>query len=246
MINESMVIAGDEFGVDVEAEAVATELLDDDEFRAALHGLIDEVHHRMFVEPSSEPLDASELTNSMVAMVETRTAGLSLVLPEDPEVVTVDASSIPDLSGPITFLDQAVLAALAMGAALPLAYLVHGHRHRVLTWVGRWLLAFGLFMAVTAVGLPYLAGHLTGWSTVEAAVRSVSLRLLAPAVVAGIVGLALTSLGSVTKNRERRRNIDDGMTAALGVHEPPAAEAFRPLDLAHRGMADGSRQLTSI
>ena len=248
MVNESMLMAGDEVGIDVEAEAaaVATELLDDLAFRAALHDLIDEVHHRMFVEPTSEPLDATELTNSMVAMAEARTTGLSMVLADDPEVVSIDASSIPDLSAPVALLDQVVLAALALGAALPLAYLVHSHRHRVLTWVGRWLLTFGLFMAVTAVGLPYLAGYVTGWSTVEAAVRSVGLRLLAPAVVAGVVGLGLSSLGSVTKNRERRRNIDDGMTAALGVHEPPAPEAFRPLDLAQRGMADGSRQLTSI
>ena len=131
---------------------------------------------------------------------------------------------------------------------IPVGFVVHPHRHRMAAWVGRWLLVLGLVSGLAAVGLPYLAGSVTGYQGAAIAIRSISLRLLAPAAVTGIVGMGLASFGAVLKHREQRRVADEGAAAALGYDEPPLwpPSTSPKLDLASRGLVDANHPLTNI
>lgn len=241
--------AAELWGVDVEGETGrwAAAVLDDDRFAAALADLVTELHSRIFVEPVSGPVDTSELTAIVIAAADESAPGVAPFLPTEARLITIDGADLPDLTGPTTFVDRAILVALASGAALPLALLIHDRRHDVLSWAGRWLLAVGLGLAVTAVGLPYMAGLVTGWTTAETATRALSLPLLVPAGLAGIVGMGLVTVAAVARRREERRLASEGAAAWLDVIEPaPIGAAASPShDLGRRGLVDGGRQLTS-
>ena len=75
-----------------------------------------------------------------------------------------------------------------------------------------------------------------------------SLKLLAPAVLSGILGLGLTSFASVLRKRDRRRITDEGAAAALGYDEPPFWQQTPSptLDLPSRGLVDAGHPLTNI
>jgi hypothetical protein len=244
-----MLTAAELFAIDAdsEIEAWTTAVLDDPGFIPAVADLLTEVHGRIFIEAEPGSVDASPLTNLVVAVAHETAPTLAAYLPPDEQVVTIDAANLPDLTRPRSLLDKALLVALATGVALPLAALVHDRRNRVLTWVGRWLLVVGLLAAVAAVGLPWVAGEITGWVTAETAVRSSSLRLLAPAAIAGTLGMGLVSLTALARRRATRTTTREGAAAWLDVVEPaPTVQTSPSLPLANRGLVDGSRQLTNI
>lgn len=249
LLGPGLLEAAAAWGVDPETEidAWTAAVVADPAFSDAIADLIVDIHGRVLIEADAEPVDVGALTEIVISAATDTAPGLAFFLPSDAEVIHIDGSDLPDLTGPMSALDQAIMMALVTGAALPLAILVHHRRHLVLSWVGRWMLVVGIALAGGAVGLPWLAGRLTGWVTAEAAVKASSLRLLAPAAVAGIIGMAFASMGAVGRRHEKRKTAQEGAAAWLDVIEPPPTAASSPsLDLARRGLADGSRHLTNI
>ena len=238
------------FGIYIKAEAlrIAPLVITDPAFRTELTALITEAHERILLERSDEPLDFAPITAAVVALIERESPDLARVVPTDTMLLTIDGHRLPDLTTPMAGLDRALRVAFLAALALPFAALIHPCRHRVLAWLGRWLLAMALISGLSAVGLPHLAGNLSGYSAVEVAVRALTVRLLGPAVVAGIIGTAAMSAAAVLKSRERRRVAEEGAAAALGANEPPlmASTASPQLDLSSRGLVDAKHPLTNI
>ena len=239
------------FGVDIESEVaiLAPAILDDAAFRAALSDLISETHARVLLAPSDAPIDVTPLTAAAIAVIEREVPEAAAVLPAENALFVVTPEQIPDLTGPVELLDRGLMALGLAGLALPLAAVVHPQRHRVMAWAGRWLLVMGLIAACLAVGLPYIGAQLTGYSIVEVSIRALSGRLLAPAAVAGVVGMGFTAVAAILKSRAKWSATDEGAAAALGFDEPalPGVIAVSPqMDLAQRGLVDVSQPLTNI
>ncbi len=234
--------------VSVEVERLAPLVIADPAFRAELRAIFIEGHQRILFEPSTATLDFSPITAAVLGVIERESPELARIVPDENLLLTIDGDRLPDLTAPVAGLDRALMIALVFSLAIPLAAIIHPHRHRVLAWVGRWLITAGMAGGLAAVGLPYLAGNLSGYTAVEVAVRALTVRLLGPAVVAGIVGMVMVSAAAVLKSRERRRIADEGAAAALGVHEPPliTTQASPQLELSQRGLVDAGRPLTDI
>lgn len=241
------VLAG--YGIDVgaEADAIAPLVLDDPAFRSALNDLVVTTHTRVLLEPQDQPLDMTAVTQAVRDLIAREIPEAEAILPPQTALFQVSADQIPDLTGPVELLDRLALAIAAGGLLVPLALAVHPRRHRVAAWVGRWLLVVGLTAALLAVGLPYLGGRISGFLVVETVIRALSTRLLAPAAIAGIVGMGLVSVASILKKREESATLDEGAAAALGFDEPlfdfPQS---REMELSHRGLVDVSHPLTNI
>lgn len=237
------------YGIDVgeEAATIAPLVLDDPAFRSALNDLVVTTHTRVLLEPQDQPLDMTAVTQSVRDLIAREIPEAEAILPPETALFQVSADQIPDLTGPVELLDRLALTIAAGGLLVPLALAVHPRRHRVAAWVGRWLLVVGLTAALLAVGLPYLGGRISGFLVVETAVRALSTRLLAPAAIAGIVGMGLVSVASILKKREERATLDEGAAAALGFDEPlfdfPHS---REMELSQRGLVDVSHPLTNI
>lgn len=249
LLTPEVLEAAEAYGIDHQAEidAWAASVLDDPEFGDAVGDLITDIHGRIFIAVESEPVDIGPLTDVVRSSAEEVAPSLAAFLPPGGRVIMIDASDLPDLTGPMALIDRAILIALLSGLGLPLALIVHDHRHRVLAWIGRWLLVVGLVLGAASIGLPWLAGNLTGWVTAEAAVSPSSIRLLAPAAVAGTIGIGLMSLAAVWRRREKRKITWEGAAAWLEVVEPPVMAAPQPsFDLARRGLVEGDRHLTNI
>ena len=245
-----MTEAAEAFAVDVNAEALrlAPIIIADPVFRTELTALIKEGHERILLEPSTGPLDFAPITAAVVTLIERESPALARVLPDDTMLLTIEGNRLPDLTEPMAGLDRVLFIALLAALALPIAAVLHPRRHRVLAWMGRCLLTMGLIAGIAAVGLPHLAGSLSGYSAVEVAVRALTVRLLGPAVFAGLVGMVMMSGAAVLKSRERRRVADEGAAAALGVNEPPLmpATANPQIELGSRELVDASHPLTNI
>ncbi len=237
-------------GIDVSAEALrlAPLILADPAFQSELSDLIVDGHARVLLDPTVEPMDLTPLTATIVTVIATESPDVARLLPPGSLIVSIESDTLPDLTGPMTTLDQIITSALLISLAIPVAAVIHPRRHRVLAWSGRWLLTTGFMSGLAAVGLPYLAGNLTGYVTIEIVVRALTVRLLGPAALAGILGMAMVSVAAVLKSRERRRLADEGAAAALGVNEPMiVASPTNPhLDLAQRGLVDVNHPLTNI
>ncbi len=238
------------FGLDVvaEAETLAPIILDDPAFRIALTEMIADTHDHVLIQSSADPLDLAPMTQAVVAVIERESPELATAIPTGNLLLTINGDQLPDFNAVGEKLDQAFTIAMLVSLALPLAGLIHPRRHKVLAWVGRWLLAMGLVAAVAAVSLPYLAGKASGYALAEVAVRSLTVPLLGPAALAGIVGIGLVATASVFRSRERRRTANEGAAIALGVHEPELipATSSPQLDLSNRGLVDVSHPLTNI
>lgn len=250
LVGDELIAAAAAFGVDVPAEAtrVAELVLDDPAFRVAVADLVVEIHHRVVVEADPADIDLTPISTAVIAVIRANSPELSGILPPGTAITSVSADELPDLTGPMGEVGRLLALASLLALALPLALLLHPRRHLVLSWLGRWLLAAGLGAAVLAVALPYLGAAVSGWSIVEAMTRTTSLRLLAPAGIAGISGMAVVSVAGVARNRERRMVVDEGAAAALGVDEPALITTTTPAerDLARRGLVDVSHPLTNI
>ena len=236
-------------GIDVGAESqrVAEAAVADPVVRAEMIAVAVAAHEHVFVDPTHR-LDLDELSLAIRAVAERDSPQLAEMLPASARLTSLDADSLPDLTGAVAVADGVMAIAVLLALALPAALLLHPHHHRVVGWTGRWMLLLGLVAAALAVGLPSLARELTGWVAAEAAVRGVSLRLLAPAALAGIVGAGFVTAAGVAGRRADGRTIDEGAAHALGVREPePLARQASPhLDLARRGLVDADRPLTNI
>ena len=239
------------YGIDIAAESqrIAPIVLDDPAFRASLTDLVTVTHERVLLESTDEPLDMTAVTSAVRDVIVREIPQADGILPDTRTLYIVTAEQIPDLTAPIDWLDRAALAVAIGGLLLPLAYLAHPERHRVVRWVGRWLLVLGVAAAATALALPWLAERVTGSELVEIAVRDLSVRLLAPAAVAGIVGIGLASAASILKNQGTESATDVGVAAALGglddAWQIPTAGS-QDMELAHRGLVDVSHPLTNI
>lgn len=238
------------FGFDVaaEAEAIAGIVLDDPAVRAELRLLLEDAHAQVLVERSGATLDLEPISAAVFAVVEREAPELASIVPAGATLWSIETDSLPDLTWTAGLTDRGVRSLALGGLLIPLGVIVHPRRHRAASWVGRSLLVGGLVAALTAVGLPYLAGAMTGWIAAEIVVRSITLKLLGPAAIAGIIGMGLVSFAAVMSHRERRRTADEGAAAALGYDEPaPWAQPGAPtLDLASRGLVDVNHPLTNI
>jgi len=238
------------FDLDVVAEAdrVALTVLDDPSVREELRLLATEVHRRLVVESDSSDIELAPLTGAVLAVLERESPRLAAIIPPNTTLWTVEGDSLPNFTATAKFLDRVLLYSLIAILFIPVGLVVHPRRHQVAAWVGRWALAFGLSCALAAVGLPYLVGELTGYRAAEVAVRAVSLKLIAPAVIAGISGMGLVSFAAVLRHRGQRRVSDEGAAAALGYDEPPLHQqpGTPMLDLPSRGLIDVQHPLTNI
>ena len=251
LFGEELSITLARYGIDVGAEAdrIAPVVLDDPAFRNALTDLVIETHERVLLEPSDEPLDMTAITSAVRAIIVREVPEADAVLPDSSTLYIVTADQIPDLTGPIDLLDRAALAAAIGALFLPLAYLAHPERHRVVRWVGRWVLGLALAASIATLGLPWLASRVTGSELVEIAVRDLSARLLPPAAVLGIVAVGLIAAATALKNRGAPSVADVGVAAALGGLDdawPIPTTSTQDLELAHRGLVDVSHPLTNI
>ena len=238
-------------GLDIETEVatLAPTILDDTTFRAALSDLIFKAHSQVLLDRSDAPIDVAPITSAALAVIEREVPEAASVLSAGDVLFVVTPEQIPDLTGPVGLLNRSLLALGFASLALPLAAVVHPRRHRVMAWAGRWLLVMGLVAACLAVGLPFIAEKLTGSPIVEASIRALSGRLLAPATVAGVAGMGFTAVAVVHKRRETRSAADEGTAAALGFDEPdrPGALPASPqTEFAQRGLVDASQPLTNI
>ncbi len=236
------------YGLDVpeESQRVALLVVDDPTVRDEFRNLVEETHGQLLTDGGSGELDLAPLSNAVLAVIEQESPQLAEIIPVDATLWTIDTETMPSVSGLVDIVDRLQLGLLAAGLLVPLGVAIHPRRHRAAAWIGRW--ALGLVAALAAIGLPYLVGSITGFSTAEIAVRSITVRLLAPAALAGIIGTGLVSFAAVLKHREKRRVADEGAAAALGYDEPELWEPeHRPtLDIAARGLVDVNHPLTNI
>ncbi|GJM38520.1 MAG: hypothetical protein DHS20C19_18870 [Acidimicrobiales bacterium] len=238
------------YGLDVIAEAnrISLTVLDDPTVRTELLTLVEDAHGRVLVESTDADLDLQPISLAVLDVVERESPRLASIIPPDATLWMVDSSAFPDFSW-IAALAGRVQSSLLLGCLLlPLGVAFHPHRHRAAAWIGRSLLIGGLVGALIAVGIPYVAGSISGYSAVEIGVRSMTLRLLAPAAIAGMIGMGLVSLAAVLRHREEARIANEGAAAAFGYDEPPMwRQPAKPtLDLAQRGLVDVNHPLTNI
>lgn len=234
--------------VSAEADRIALTVLDDPTVRAELRALVEVAHGRVLIESTDADLDLRPISLAVLAVVQRESPRLGAIIPPEPTLWMIDASAFPDFSWAVALADR-VRSSLLLGCLLlPLGVAFHPHRHRAAAWIGRSLLIGGLVGALLAVGIPSVAGSISGYSIVEIGVRSMTIRLLAPAAIAGTVGMGLVSLAAVLKHREQTRMADAGAAAAFGHDEPPMwRQPAKPaLDLAHRGLVDVNHPLTNI
>ena len=240
----------DVWGIDIAAEAAAVSgaVADDPVFRAAFTDLVTDVHRQAVVEHRDTDIDLAPVSDAALDRIRMESPVLAALIPEGSTLWQLGPDEVPDLTVATAAFDQALLLSLVAAAGVGVAVSVHPRRHRIAAWLGRWFLVTGLVTALLVVGLPPLAGELTGWHTVETAVRATTVRLLAPATTAGLAGVALVSFGAVARRREARQVKEEGAKAALGVNEPPAwsATTSPELDLARRGLVDVEHPLTNI
>ncbi len=251
LLDEELAASLAAYGIDVDAEAdrIAPMVLDDPAFRAALNDLTIRTHERVLLESTTEPLDMTEITAAVRAIIVREIPEAESVVPDSRTLYIVTADQLPDLTGPIGLLDRAALAVAIGGLLLPLAYLAHPERHRVVRWVGRWLVLLGLLTGFAGYALPRLASRLTGSELVEIAARDLADRLLVPAGVIGALGIAVIVAASLLRHRKPKSAADVGVAAALGGFDDPwpvASAASQDMELAHRGLVDVSHPLTNI
>jgi len=242
------VAAAFDFDVKAEAERVAGFVLDDPAARDELRTLLTDLHSRVLLEWDPSEIDLAPFTTSVLAVIERESPRLATIIHADSTLWSLEGDSLPDLTRAMDLLDRVLVLSLFLTLLIPIGAAIHPRRHRVVAWVGSWTLMLGLISALAAIGLPYLGGELTGWTSVEIAIRSASLRLLAPAGIAGITGMGLVSVAAVAHRRERLRVSDEGAAAAFGYNEPPLwqHEPSPGLDLPSRGLTDAGRPLTNI
>ena len=250
LVGEDLIEVAAVFELDVadEANRLAPIMLDDPTVRTELKALAGEAHHSVLVDPDAADIDLEAFTTAILAVVAEDSPRLAAIIPPEATLWTVDVESLPDLTAATTASNGTMRYALLALVLIPIGFVVHPRRHCPTAWIGRWALTFGLVCALAAVGFPYLAGELTGYGSVEIAVRTVSLKLLAPAAICGIVGIGLVSFATALRKREKRRVTEEGAAAALGYDEPPLwQQAGNPtLDLSGRGLVDVNHPLTNI
>ena len=249
-VGDEMVAIAAAFDLNVadEARRVSTLIVDDERVRAELRLVAADIHRRVLLEPDATEVDVEPLSDAVLAVVDVGSPRLGALMPADTPLWLVPGDSLPDYTGAADLADRLLRYCLLAALLVPIGLAVHPKRHVLAGWIGRWIVGCGLVCAIAAVALPYLIGELTGYRTVEIAIRSVSLKLLAPAVLSGILGLGLTSFASVLRTRDRRRITDEGAAAALGYDEPPFWQQTPSptLDLPSRGLVDAGHPLTNI
>jgi hypothetical protein len=251
LVGPELVTIATAFDLDVSAEADRISLLvfDDPAVRKELRLLVAELHARLVIERSDRNIDLAPITNAVINAIAEESPRLAAIIPTNSTLWTVERTAVPDFTGPANLANQALLVALVGALLVPIATAIHPRRHRAAAWVGRWALTMAILCGVAAVGLPYAAGSLSGWSAVEIAVRALSLKLLAPAAIAAVFGTGLVSFAAVIKHRENPQTADEGAAAALGgFDEPPllGTPSAPTFDLAKRGLTDVNHPLTSI
>lgn len=250
LVGEELTEIAAAFELDVadEASLVAAVAVDDPTVRRELRNLALAAHERVFVDGDASAVDLRPLTDAVLVVIEQNSPRLASIIPPDTTLWAIDGEAFPDLSGPADLSGRVQRDALLTSLLILVGLIVHPRRHHVGAWIGRWALGIGLVGAVAAVGLPYLAGTVTGLHAAELATRALTLRLLAPAAAVGIAGMGLVSLAAVISHREKRRVADEGAAAAFGVDEPaPWQQPTSPtIDLPARGLVDVNRPLTNI
>jgi hypothetical protein len=242
------VAAAFEFDVVKEANRVAALALDDEDVRTELRAAAEEIHDRVVLDHDPAPVDLEPLSDAIRAEIETESPRLASIIPADAMVWTIDGDSLPDFTTLDDLSDGALSYSLLATLLLPVGLAVHPRRHCMAAWVGRWVLGVGLICGITAVALPYLLGELTGYRSAEIAVRDVSLKLLAPAVLSGVVGLGLATFAAVLRRRQNHQITEEGAAAAMGYDEPRLWQqtSAPSLELPSRGLVDAGRPLTNI
>lgn len=250
LIGPELVDVAAAFDLDVAAEAtrIAPAILEDPVVRSELRVLVGDLHSRVVLESDAAVLTLGPITTAVINVIEREAPLLAGIIPAETTLWTISGDTLPDLSFATDTLNRVTVFSLLPVLLIPLGFAVHPHRHRVTAWIGRWALASALLCGLAAVGLSYLGGALTGLSAVEIAIRAVSLKLVAPAVIAGITGMGLVSFATILRKREKRRVADEGAAAALGYDEPPMWQQTSgpAAALPARALIDVNHPLTNI
>jgi len=249
MVEADVSTAAAAYGIDVEAQAllVADAILDNPAFRTALDEFVIQVHDLVFVDADGPAPDATAVTDAALDVMKLRTPELADLVDPGKQVLTFDVGSLPDLTRPMHSARRALTIALIAMIAIPMAAVVHPHRHRVLAWVGRSWLVAGASVALATVVLPYLGGRVSGWTTVEVAIRAAVGRFLVPSSITALIGSALMTIAAVLKRRDQTKTSREGADVALGIGLTPSRAPVRPSDdIASRGLVDAGHPLTSM
>ncbi len=249
MVGADVAAAAAGYGIDVgsEADLVVDKILDDPSFRLALDEFVARTHDLILVDRNGPDANIAPVTDAALEVIRVYSPRLTVLISPDTDIFAFDTSTLPDLTSPMGLVDRVLRYALFAMVALPLAATVHPKRYRILAWVGRTWLMSGAVAAAATVTLPYIGGRLTGWSTVEIAIRAGVGRFLVPASAVALLGLTLMTVAAVWKHRDQTRTSREGATAALGFGLVPGpTPAHGLLDLASRGLVDAGRPLTNV
>lgn len=250
LVGEDLVAVAAVYELDVSAEAdrLSVLALDDPTVRAELGAVVAAIHHEVFTERSVSGVDLTAVSDAVRAVIERESPRLAAIIPADTTITSIEPGSLPDLSALRDATERRSLLGLVGVLLLVAAAVVHPRRHRVADWIGRWALGSAAVAVGLAFGLPVLARELSGLGMAGSIVRATSIRLVAPAGIAALVGAGLVASAGVARHREKRRVLDEGAAAALGYNEPPLWQrpASHQFDLSERGLVDAGQRLTNI
>jgi len=249
MVGPEVTAAVAKYGIDVaeEANLVVDQIIDDQAFRSAFDDFVVQVHDLVLVDSAGPEADMAPVTEAALTVINRDSPRLTVLVSPDTDLLAFDTSALPDLTSQMSLVDRLLLWALLGIVAIPVAAAIHPHRHRVLAWVGRAWLLTGLAAAGSTAMLPYLVGHITGWSTVEIATRAALIRYIVPASAIALVGLTAMTAAALWRHSDLTMTSREGATAALGISLVPGpAPAHGLLDLAPHGLVDAGRPLTNI
>ena len=238
LLGSDAVAAAESFGVDVDAELfrVAQTAVASPEFRDAYRQTLLDLHAEIFAGESTPVLlDELALTGAVLAAAEIESPTLAPFLAEGGLLsVSSGVDDLPELKG----IDERLSMVIAQGALVFLigggiAFALHPVRPVVLRRTGVWLLGAAAIQIIAAIAFPPLLGRLVDGELplAEAVLRTVTDRLVAPAILIVVLGAGLLFIAGRWYRHHTLAAEEVGATAFLGS----AAEPLDPRPLLDSG-----------
>lgn len=198
LLGADAVAAAESFGVDLDAELsrVADTTTASDEFRAIYRQTLLDLHLEIFSDETAPViLDQLALTATLVAAAEVEAPAIAPFLASGGLIeLSAPAEDLPDLRG----IDDTLSMTLAQGALVfmigtGIAFALSPYRPVVMRRIGVWMLAAAAIQIISAIAFPPLLGPMVDGEVplTEAVLRTVTDRLVAPAVLIVILGAGL-------------------------------------------------------